>query len=111
LERNLTGHEVAAAARITIATVSTVPADADPLTLYPALNLLSNFIDNSGNLMSRDARVLNPRPRSLLGQRVAVADAAGLDFDAHGTDAGFRGLAYDYFNGSIWFSDLRDTHL
>ena len=39
-------------------------------------------VDDAGDLVSRHARVLDAGPESLLGQGVAVADAARLDLDA-----------------------------
>jgi hypothetical protein len=40
-------------------------------------------VDHADHLVPRDARVGDPGPLALLGHRVAVADAAGLDTDAH----------------------------
>src|SRR5437867_7369646 len=45
-------------------------------TLFPYTTLF-----RSGHLVPRDARVLNPRPMTVLHQRIAVADAACRHLD------------------------------
>ncbi len=61
--------------------------------------------------MSWNPRILNAWPHSLLGQRVAVADTACLNFDTHGSSAGPRNFAFDEFKGPFRTSDLHNSHL
>ena len=63
-----------------------------------------------GDFVSRDARVLDARPEALFGQRVAVADAAGLDLDSHRSSAGLRDFAFHEFERSLRVWDLNSTH-
>jgi hypothetical protein len=82
LERDLAGNEIAATARVTIATVPSMPADTDALTRCPPRNAGAYRIYGSGNLVSWDSRVLKARPRALLCKRIAVTDATSINFDA-----------------------------
>src|ERR1700681_4374779 len=79
----LAEDEVSAAARVALEAVSAVPSHADPLTRVPQSHVRADGINASGNFMARHPRILNSRPESLFYQRVAVADTASLDFDAH----------------------------
>ena len=66
-----------------------VPADADPLAgLPPRRDVLAHGVDHADHLVPRHAREGDPGPVALLGHRVAVADAAGLDLDPHGPGPG-----------------------
>ena len=90
--------------------VTAMPAHSDPLAQRPSGDVWTDRIDDSRNLVPRNARILEAGPGSLLGKRVAVADAAGLDFDAHRTRAGPRDFALDEFQGAIRADDLYDAH-
>jgi len=59
-----------------------VPADSYPLALAPTHNIGADSINDSGDLMSRDARVLDAWEDAVLDYRVAMADTTRLDFDA-----------------------------
>jgi hypothetical protein len=111
LGSDLTGDEIATPARIAVATVSAVPANAGTLPQCPSGNAGTDCIDNSCNLMSRDSRVLNARPGSLLRERVAMADAASFHPDTHFSVARFGYFTLNHFNGPVRASDLRSTHL
>jgi hypothetical protein len=59
-------REIAAPAGIADETMTTMPTDTDPLTLFPARDAVADRIDSPGNLMTRHARILNPgQPPSL----------------------------------------------
>jgi hypothetical protein len=91
--------------------VAAVPADADSLPRLPSRNALTDGVDDSGDLMSWDPRVLDAWPQSLLGHGVAVADAARFDFDPHLPRAGRRDFTFHYFEWSIRANNLHSTHL
>jgi hypothetical protein len=79
------GEKLAAAARVADSAMPSVPAHADPLSLFPRLHVGADLVDDAGHLVARNTRVLNARPVAFLQEHVAVADAAGLDLDAHPT--------------------------
>ena len=54
---------------------------------------------------------LAPGPVALFHHCIAVADAAGFDFDAHLFSSGLRDFAFNEFQGAIRVSNLHDTHL
>src|SRR5881394_1701042 len=72
------GKCVAAPAGIAIPAIAALPADADALARAPPGNSAADRIDAADHLMPGDARVLNVREQPLLGDAVAMADAAGL---------------------------------
>jgi len=111
LKRDLTRNKVAAAARVAIAAVSAMPADADSLAWCPSNDACPDRVNNSGDLMSRDPRVLNARPGSFLCERITVANATSLNLDAHQTRSGFGDFTFNNFPRPIGTSDLHDTHL
>ena len=88
-----------------------VPADAGTLTSFPADHPVADRVNDAGYFMSRDPRVLDTRPHSLLGQGIAVADAASLDLYPHLSRAGLRDLSFNEFEGATGTSDLHDAHL
>src|SRR2546421_106390 len=79
----LAGEEITTPASIAVATVSAVPTNSDPLRFGPAHDAGADRINNAGDLMSRNSRILNTREGALFGKRVAMADATRLDLDAH----------------------------
>jgi hypothetical protein len=87
-----------------------MPADSDPLALCPAGNACTDRVDDSGDFMSRNPRVLNARPRSLLGHGIAVADATSLDFYPHLSSAGLWDIAFNELKGATSVSYLHDSH-
>src|SRR5205085_5242913 len=61
--------------------------------------------------MAGDARILYARKPALLDERVAVADAASFDLDAHRACARLWHIALHEFKGAIRLTDLHDKHL
>jgi hypothetical protein len=106
----LAGNEVTTTARIAVPAVSAVPADSDPLAWCPPGDACPDRIDDSGDLMSWDPRVLDARPDSLLCKEVAVADATRLNLDAHEPSPGLWDVAFNELKGAFRLSDLHDTH-
>src|SRR5882762_9089506 len=62
LSRLAARHEITAAAGVAISAMSAVPADPNSLPHFPPGNARAHGVDDSRDLMSGDARVLNPRP-------------------------------------------------
>src|SRR5579864_6066242 len=103
-------HKIAAAAGIAVAAMPAVPPDSDALPYFPAENSRADGIDHAGDFVSWNARVRDARPRTFLGVFIAVADAAGLHFDAHRTRNEFWNFAFHQLKGSLGSRDLYGTH-
>jgi hypothetical protein len=56
------------------------------------------------------ARVLDSRKEPLLGHRVAVADAAGLDAQSDVPRTGLGNVAFDAIDGTLGTLDGKDAH-
>src|SRR5579862_1855239 len=61
--------------------------------------------------MSRHAWIREAGIRPLFGQRIAVADAAGLDLDPYRAFAGLGDFSVDDLERSIRTRDLHGAHL
>src|SRR5262249_13730113 len=72
-----------------------IPAYADPLSLLPSGDLGAQFIDDAGNFVARNPRILNSRREAFFHKHVAVANAAGLHFDPDLSSSWRRNLALD----------------
>src|SRR2546423_3657114 len=88
-----------------------MPTNSNSLARAPTDNAFANLINDSGDLMSRNSRILKTRIKPFLGQRVAMADATRLDLDPHLTVAGRRNLSFDKFKGTIRPGNLYGSHL
>jgi hypothetical protein len=69
------------AAGIAVSAIAAAPAHACALAGRPSGDSGSDFVDDPDDLVSRDARVNDPRVESILRHRIAVADSACLDLD------------------------------
>ena len=87
-----------------------MPAHADTLSLLPRGNARAQFIDDTRDFMSWNARILNAGPLAFFCEHVAVADAAGLYLDAHLPRARLRNLALDDLEIGSRFRNLRHFH-
>jgi hypothetical protein len=90
--------------------VSAVPGDSDPLAWCPPGDVWADRIDDAGDLMAWDPRVLDAGPDALLCKGVAVADATSLNLDAHGSGPGLWDVAFNKLKGALPLGDLHDTH-
>jgi hypothetical protein len=88
-----------------------VPTDADAFTFFPGSDAGADFVDDASYFVARNSRILQSGPRTFLGENVAVADAAGLHFDADLTRAGRRNIVLDEFKVGFCFGNLRYFHL
>src|SRR5579864_3131776 len=88
-----------------------MPAYTDALSYFPAGNSRADGIDHAGDFVSWNARVRDARPRTFLGVFIAVADAAGLHFDAHRTRNRFRNFAFHQLKRPLGVQDLNGAHL
>ena len=75
--------------------MSAVPSNADPLAFFPNANARAKFIDNTCDLVSGDARVLDTGPTALFRKRVAMADSASLHANSDVTGGWVRNFSFD----------------
>ena len=106
----LAGEELAVATIIAGAAVAAVPTDTDALARFEAGYVGTERVDQSDDLVSGDARILQPGKRPLPSQDVAMADATGLDFDSHATRFGLRNFAFDNFKRPFGAGNLDGSH-
>jgi hypothetical protein len=67
--------------------MAAVPSDADAIAGVPSDNAVAERIDRPGDFVAGDARILD-RPNVLHRNRVAMANPAGLDANAHPSGRG-----------------------
>ena len=104
------GEEIAAAAGLAASTIAAVPADADALADGPGRGIGADGVDEADDFVSGNARILNPGEEAVLGEDVAVADAARLDFDADLAGARLRDIPLDEFERTLGGGDLNGAH-
>src|SRR5690348_12970955 len=75
-------HEVATPTGVALTTMSTMPAHTHPLPPCPCRHAGSHFVDNAGDLVARDPRVVQAGPIALLYKQVTVTNSAGLHLNA-----------------------------
>src|SRR5439155_6289108 len=61
--------------------------------------------------MAGHAGIVQAGPMTFLHQRIAVTDAAGLDFDPHPAGGGLGNFTFNDFKRPVWTGDLGGTHL
>src|SRR5438552_8228918 len=105
-----TSEQIPAPARVTSPAVAAVPSDTDPLAASPSDHSRADGVNRAGNLMTRDARVLNAGPKALFDQRITMADAARRDFDSNCSRRRFRYRSFDNLKLSLRRRYLCNTH-
>jgi hypothetical protein len=88
-----------------------VPADADALSRLVLSHACAHGIHESRDFVAGHTRILDSRPVTFLGQRIAVANAAGLDFDPDVTGTRLGNVAFNDFKRSAGAGDLGSAHL
>ena len=101
--------EVAATTGRAVVAVAAVPAEADALAGLEERHVGADGVDDAGDFVAGDARVCDAGQEADLGERVAVADAAGLHADADVAGAGIGEFALNQFKGSARSGDLDGT--
>src|SRR5205814_6811569 len=103
--------EIASSAGIAYEAMSSMPAYASALAGLPLRHMRTNGVHLSGNFVSRNARVLQPRPESLLHQHITVTNPAGFHLDAHLSASGFGYWSLDQFEISARSAYLNNFHV
>jgi hypothetical protein len=106
----LAENEIAAAAGIAGETMASVPSDADALARFPVGNVGADSVDAAGDFVPGNAWILNAGPMAFLYKRVAVADAAGFDFNPDLAAAGLGNVSFDELEITARFADLDSLH-
>jgi len=75
-------------------TMSTMPAYAYALTVYPSSDTGAEDINPSRDFVARHTWILNARPRALFNKHITVADAAGLHPHANLPNIGLGHLTF-----------------
>jgi hypothetical protein len=88
-----------------------VPANADALSRLVLGDACAHGIHETHDFVAGHARILDSRPVTFLGQRIAVTNAAGLDFDPHLTGTRLGNFAFNDFKRSAGAGDLGSAHL
>jgi hypothetical protein len=102
--------QVPAPAGLAPAAVTPEPADADPLTGFPADDPRARGLHHAGHLVTGDAGEPDAGEEALLGHGVAVADPARLDPHPHLAGSRLGGLAVDQLEGGTSFGDLHRAY-
>jgi hypothetical protein len=79
----LAGERIVASAAAAIAARAAKPADAGSVADLPGLDARADRVDDADHLMPGDTRILDDWVETLDRYHIAVADAAGLDANAH----------------------------
>src|SRR2546425_3715400 len=74
-------------------TMAAMPADPNALTSGPRSDVLAHCIDATRDFMTRDARILKPRPETFFDQRIAVANTACLNLHTYFAGTRLRDIA------------------
>src|SRR6266567_3970539 len=105
-----TENEIASAAGIARKAMPAVPADACTLADLPVGHVRADGVDPPGDLVAGDAGILQARPEPILDQDIAMADPAGLDFDAYLPAAGLRDRTLDQLELPTGLAHLHRLH-
>ena len=108
--RHRAAEEIAVAAGIAQTAMSAVPAHAHALAGFPLRHARAHGIHHAHDFMAGHTRILDARPVAFLHQRIAVADAAGLDFDPHLAGGGLWNFTFNDFKRSAGAGDLGSAH-
>src|SRR5439155_21997801 len=92
------------------AVLAAVPTDTDTLAYFPAGYAGADIVDDTGDFVPGDTRVLNSRPVSFFHETVAVTDAASLNFNPHMSGDWIGNFTLDNFKIRAGLGDLDHFH-
>jgi hypothetical protein len=87
-----------------------MPSDADPLAGFPVGNVGADGVDVPGDFVSGNAWVLDTGPITFLHERIAGADAAGLDLNPDLVAGWVGNVSFDEFEITAGLADLDRFH-
>jgi hypothetical protein len=103
-------NEIAAAAGIAGKTMASVPSNSDALSGFPVCNVGADGVDAARDFVAGNAWILEAGPMAFFYERVAVADAAGFDFNPDLAAGGLGNVPFDEFEITASFADLDGFH-
>ena len=103
-------NEVAAATGIASEIMTAMPSDSDALARFPVGDVGAYGIDAAGDFVSGNAWILDAGPIAFLHEQIAVADAAGLDFDPDLVAGGIGNVSFDELEITSGLADLDSFH-
>jgi len=80
-----------------VTAVTSEPTHSYSLPDFPLGDVIAHFVNDAGDLMSRNPWILDIWEYYLLGNRITVANTTGLNLDAHFSVPWFRNLSFYYF--------------
>src|ERR1019366_811136 len=104
-------NEVASAAGIAGEAMAAVPSDSHAMAGFPVGDVGADGVDAPGNFVAGNAWILNAGPMAFLYECVAVADAAGFDFNSDLIAGGFGDGSFYELEITAGFADLDSLHL
>ncbi len=90
--------------------MAAVPSHSYALAGFPVGYVGADGVDAAGDFVSGNAWILEAGPIAFLYQHVAVADAAGFDFDPDLVAGGLGDVSFDEFEITTGFADLDSFH-
>jgi hypothetical protein len=91
--------------------MASILAHTHSLALLPEGDIGANFVDDAGDFMPWDTRILEAGPVSFLDHGVTVTNSTCLDFDADGIGSGDGNWAVHELEVVAGISDLNCFHL
>jgi hypothetical protein len=77
--------------------MAAVPAHANALAWFPLSDASTDCVYDADHFVAGHARILDSRPLTFFDERVAVADAAGLNFDSYLAWTGLWNFTFNQF--------------
>jgi hypothetical protein len=107
----LAGNEFAAAAGFAGKAMAAMPTDSNALAALPVRDIGADGVDAAGDFVSRNARILDAGPMAFFHHGIAMANAAGFDFDADLVADGIGDGSFYEFEIASGFGYLDCFHL
>src|SRR5579863_684103 len=88
-----------------------MPSDADPIADLPSRHARADRIDDARDFMTGHARIFDTGKETLLDDRIAMTNPAGLNLETNFSGIGSRDVALHDFDRTIRANDLCSSHL
>jgi hypothetical protein len=106
----LAGERISPPTAAAITTGARKPANSDPRTHSPPVDIRTNSVDHADDFMTRNARVGEPRHPALDRESIAVANAAGVHLDSHLMPARLRQFTFLHVQLAARFRNDHRVH-
>jgi hypothetical protein len=91
-----------------------MPTDSHPIAGFPGLSALSDGVDHAHDFVAGRARVDDSREEAILGHRIAMTNAAGLNFHSDVSGGGLTDRLFNQFKvstGAFYLDFLHERNL